>query len=98
MGLGEVALYAAACGRDLMRGREEEKGGVGGGGWGGRERRERNVQIAGGTNKLAACSAIGAGSHVCITPESIKVWNLGVPGGPVLTGFQTGGWPAGVVM
>lgn len=29
MGLGEVALYAAACGRDLMRGREEEKGGVG---------------------------------------------------------------------
>ena len=40
MGLGEVALYAAACGRDLMRGREEEKGGVGVkgenvGGWGG---------------------------------------------------------------
>jgi len=34
MGLGEVALYAAACGRDLMRGREEEKGGVGGGGEG----------------------------------------------------------------
>ena len=48
MGLGEVALYAAACGRDLMRGREEEKGGVGGGGGGGEGREGR------GTYKLRA--------------------------------------------